>query len=164
MILSNSEREQTKKLGEVINKLLVLRQQEVKDGKRKKRLWRFPIRIDEVKNYTTTQCRQLIYGALAELKRGDLNSTPPRSMVMLIADYLDCTIEERNHLLRICQYALVPVYETGSDLEKSLANSRRSVANITVSRICYHERLGHSHCERVYSAPHQHKHCRISQY
>lgn len=119
MVYSNPEVEQAKELAEAIDRLLALRQQEVKAGKREGRKWHFPNGDYEVKKYTVSQCRK-IYGSFMELKRGELKSPPPRSVVMTLADYLDCKIEERNHLLRICQYALVPEYETGNRLKKAL--------------------------------------------
>lgn len=119
--MNNTDVLRARQFVEAVDALIELRQQELKEGKRTKDLWRFPGDVWEIRNYTSTQIRQKIYGTFADLKGEKIRKLPSRDMIMQIADYLDCTIEQRNKLLSICEYVQVPIRETGERLEVALS-------------------------------------------
>lgn len=72
------------------------------------------------RTWNRTEMEDMVYSSYKQMRRGRITRPPRRDIVMQIADYLNCTLEERNRLLIAAEIAPVDPYLTGSDLEGSL--------------------------------------------
>jgi hypothetical protein len=70
--------------------------------------------------WTRTELEDMVYSSYKQMRRGRITRPPKRDMVMEIADYLNCTVEERNRLLVAAQSAPIDPYLTGEQLDKLL--------------------------------------------
>lgn len=62
----------------------------------------------------------MVYASYKPMRQGRITRPPRREKVMEIADYLDCTLDERNDLLIAAECAPVEVYLTGTALSTPL--------------------------------------------
>lgn len=70
--------------------------------------------------WTRTEMEDVVYSSYKQMRRGRITRPPRREIVMQIADYLNCTLEERNHLLISAEIAPIDLYLTGDALETCL--------------------------------------------
>src|SRR6185295_6145506 len=68
------------------------------------------------RTFTRTELQDIVYSSYQRMRQGHINRPPRRSIVMEIADYLNCTLEERNRLLIAADTAPVSPYFTGERL------------------------------------------------
>jgi len=62
----------------------------------------------------------MVYSSYKQMRRGRITRPPRREVVIDLADYLDCTIEERNRLLVAANFPPIDPYLTGKSLEECL--------------------------------------------
>jgi hypothetical protein len=103
-----------RELAELIEKFLEERRN---DRKRERRYWK---RADEVRNWTYTQFRESVYTTYPKVLKGEIKRPPPRDVVMNIASYFECTVEERNQFLRSAGYAQIPMYNDREELQVAM--------------------------------------------
>jgi hypothetical protein len=130
-----------------IDTLLERRYKEAKEGKRTRLYWKYG-REPGPRRWTYSQFRSSVYTSYPSVLRGKTQSPPLRSDVMHIADYLECTVEERNRLLYAAGYPLIPPYLTGALLEDVLKIGT-DVARFLISPdaiLRHHTRLGYPFC------------------
>lgn len=72
------------------------------------------------RTWTRTEMEDMVYSSYKQMRRGRITRPPRRDKVMEIADYLNCTLEERNRLLVAAETAPLDVYIIGEDLENLL--------------------------------------------
>lgn len=70
--------------------------------------------------WNRTEMEDMVYSSYKQMRRGRITRPPRREIVMQIADYLNCTLEERNRLLISAEIAPLDPYLTGEALEASL--------------------------------------------
>lgn len=63
-----------------------------------------------------TEMEDIVYSSYKQMRRGRITRPPKRTTVMDIADYLNCTMAERNRLLETAQFAPIDIYITGERL------------------------------------------------
>lgn len=99
-----------------VEELLTRRQQELADGTYS-RSWE-----DEwgPRFWTRTEMEDMVYSSYKQMRRGRITRPPRREVIMDIANYLNCTLEERNRLLVSANLAPVDPYLTGKALEELL--------------------------------------------
>lgn len=68
------------------------------------------------RTWTQTEMEDMVYSSYKQMRRGRITRPPKRTVVMDIADYLNCTMAERNRLLEAAQYAPIDIYLTGERL------------------------------------------------
>jgi PAS domain-containing protein len=73
-----------------------------------------------VRAWTRTELEDMIYSSYKPMRQGRVTRPPRREIVMEIADYLDCTLEERNQLLVAAGTTPVTPYLTGEKLAEVL--------------------------------------------
>ena len=71
-------------------------------------------------NFTFDQFRRLVYPGYTKLRQGHVASPPPRTVISEIADYFQCSLEERNYLYVSAGYAPIPPRLTGKALQSAL--------------------------------------------
>lgn len=111
--LDNDDDGDCKNLVHVIEELLERRRKEVRDGKVYFHVWSHD---DWHREWKSSELRDTVYSSYSALRKGKLKRPPPPSTVMEIADYLECSLEERNRLLVAAHYAPIPPYLTGDKL------------------------------------------------
>lgn len=101
----------------IVEELLSLRRGELERGERSNA--RF---VDGwgPRVWNRTEMEDMVYSSYKQMRRGRITRTPRRNVVMEIADYLNCTVEERNRLLQSADYAPIDIYLTGERLEELL--------------------------------------------
>jgi hypothetical protein len=72
------------------------------------------------RTWTRTEMEDMVYSSYKQMRRGRITRPPRREIVMQIADYLNCTLEERNRLLISAEIAPVDLYLTGESLDEFL--------------------------------------------
>jgi hypothetical protein len=77
-----------------------------------------------LKRYTQQELNDMACGTYKNLLVGRSRRLPDRQTLLDIADYLECTIEERNDLLLAAGYVPVPQPLTGGQLEQALNQAR----------------------------------------
>lgn len=104
---------------EVVEALLKRRQGEAKQLNRSEIFWR----EDDwgPRTWTHTDFADMVYGSYKPMRQGRVTRPPRRDTVMEIADYLNCTLEERNRLLVAAHATPVAPYLTGAKLDEVLA-------------------------------------------
>lgn len=70
--------------------------------------------------WTRTEMEDMVYSSYKQMRRGRITRPPRREIVMQIADYLNCTLEERNRLLIAAEIAPLDLYLTGEALDTCL--------------------------------------------
>jgi hypothetical protein len=71
--------------------------------------------------WTRDELCDVAYSSYRALLRGMVRRPPRRDVVLDIADYLECTMGERNHLLVAAGYAIVDPGPRGAELQRALA-------------------------------------------
>ena len=79
------------------------------------------------KRWTREELCDVAYSSYKALLKGSIRRPPRREVVLAIADYLECNLEERNRLLIAAQYAPEQPYLTGADLTAALALAQQTV-------------------------------------
>ena len=103
----------------VVEELLERRQREARqDLDPNRQTWR----PDEwgPRTWTRTEFEDMVYSSYKPMRRGHVTRPPRRETVMDIADYLNCTLEERNRLLLAAHTTPVAPYLTGAKLQEAL--------------------------------------------
>ena len=72
------------------------------------------------RTWLRTEMEDMVYSSYKQMRRGRITRPPKRSKVMEIADYLNCTIEERNRLLVAADTTPLDIYITGPEFNKLL--------------------------------------------
>lgn len=96
----------------VVEELLARRRQEVSE--------RTQLAAEWPREWTRSELTDVVYSSYLKLLQGKVNKPPMRSKLLEIADYLECTLAERNRILTACQYAPEQPYLQGTALEKAL--------------------------------------------
>jgi MmyB-like transcription regulator ligand binding domain len=79
------------------------------------------------KRWTREELCDDAYSSYKALLKGSIRRPPRRAVVLAIADYLKCTLAERNLLLVAAQYAPQQPYLTGVALTAALALAQETV-------------------------------------
>lgn len=97
----------------VLDKLLTRRRQEIREGGLPRTAW-----LNEYgyRTWTQEECDLVGYTSYPDLRKGKIAKPPSREKVMEIANYLECTLEERNRLLLAADHPPVQPYLTGETL------------------------------------------------
>ncbi len=72
------------------------------------------------RSWHRTELEDMIYSSYKQMRQGRITRPPRREIVMEIADYLDCTLAERNRLLLAAHAAPISPYMTGERLAELL--------------------------------------------
>ncbi len=72
------------------------------------------------RTWTQTEFEDTVYGSFKPMRQGRVTRPPRRETVMEIADYLNCTLEERNRLLVAARATPVAPYLSGPQLAEVL--------------------------------------------
>ncbi|CAG1005167.1 MAG: hypothetical protein IT322_07205 [Anaerolineae bacterium] len=72
------------------------------------------------RSWTRTELEDMVYSSFKRMRQGHITRPPRRQTVMEIADYLNCTLEERNRLLMAAHISPVAPYFTGERLVELL--------------------------------------------
>jgi hypothetical protein len=72
------------------------------------------------RTWTRTELEDMVYSSYKQMRQGRITRPPRRDTVMEIADYLNCTLEERNRLLIAARATPVVPYLTGPRLDEAL--------------------------------------------
>lgn len=72
------------------------------------------------RTWTRTEFEDMVYSSYKPMRQGRVTRPPRREILMDIADYLDCTLEERNRLLLAARATPVTPYLTGGKLQEAL--------------------------------------------
>src|SRR5438128_3725909 len=62
------------------------------------------------RTWTQTDMEDMVYSSYKQMRRGRITRPPKREIVMDIADYLNCTMQERNRLLEAAHFAPIDIY------------------------------------------------------
>jgi PAS domain-containing protein len=113
----------------VVEELLARRQHELQAGASR------PAWLDAdwgPRNWTRTEMEDMVYGSYKQMRQGRITRPPRRETVMEIADYLNCTLEERNRLLVAADATPVAPYLTGPELESVAQIVSRLAQNLAM--------------------------------
>ncbi len=99
----------------VVEELLARRRQEVDRGMRHQQDWQRD--LWGPREWSRTELHDMVYPNYRNMRRGRAVRPPQRNVVMDIADYLHCTLEERNRLLVAADVPPVLPYLSGEDLQ-----------------------------------------------
>ena len=72
------------------------------------------------RTWTRTEFEDMVYSSYKSMRQGRVTRSPRRETMMEIADYLNCTLEERNRLLLAAHATPVAPYLTGEKLDELL--------------------------------------------
>ncbi|GAB4178251.1 MAG: hypothetical protein Fur005_40470 [Roseiflexaceae bacterium] len=72
------------------------------------------------RSWHRTELEDTVYSSYKQMRQGRVTRPPRREMVMAIADYLSCTLVERNRLLLAAHTAPISPYLTGDKLAELL--------------------------------------------
>ncbi len=84
------------------------------------------------RTWTRTELEDMVYSSYKRMRQGHITRPPRREVVMEIADYLNCTLEERNRLLIAAHGAPVAPYFTGDKLLELLQAAIGVAQTLTV--------------------------------
>ncbi len=117
----HSVRPQCLEFARTLDKLLLRRRTEIKQGQPPRSAW-----FHEYGNRTWTQeeCDIIGYSSYPDLRKGKIAKPPSHDKVMSLSNYLECTVEERNKLLLAANHAPIQPYLIGDDLEPVLRIAR----------------------------------------
>lgn len=79
------------------------------------------------KVWTREELCDVAYSSYKALLKGAIRRPPRREVVMEVADYLACSLVERNRLLAAARYALEQPYLAGTQLEAALAVAQQVI-------------------------------------
>jgi hypothetical protein len=108
----------------VVEELLARRRREAAQ-RRPPRRGRAPQRWGP-KRWTREELCDVAYSSYKALLKGSIRRPPRRAVVLAIADYLECTLTERNRLLVAAQYTPQQPYLTGAALTAALARAQET--------------------------------------
>lgn len=99
----------------VVEELLARRQHEYLTGARSVPSWQ----VDEwgPRKWHRTELEDMVYSSYKRMRQGAITRPPRRQVVMDIADYLNCSLRERNHLLLAAHLQPIEAYVTGAELQ-----------------------------------------------
>src|SRR5215831_18686088 len=106
---------------DVVEELLERRQDELRRGTAAAQDGR-----DEewgLRKWHRTELEDMVYASYKRMRQGAITRPPRRQVVMDIADYLNCSLEERNRLLLAARLTPAESYHTGSHLQTLVALS-----------------------------------------
>jgi hypothetical protein len=109
----------------VVEELLARRRGEAAQTRPPRQGW--PRATWEPKRWTREELCDVAHSSYKALLKGSIRRPPRRAVVLAIADYLECTLAERNRLLVAAQYAPQQPYLTGADLTAVLALAQETV-------------------------------------
>jgi hypothetical protein len=72
------------------------------------------------RTWTRTEMEDMVYSSYKQMRQGRITRPPRRDVVMDLADYLNCTLEERNRLLIAADAPPIAPYLTGDKLDELL--------------------------------------------
>lgn len=72
------------------------------------------------RTWSRSEFEDMVYASYKPMRQGRVTRPPRREKVMEIADYLDCTLDERNRLLLAARATPVSPYLTGAALDVAL--------------------------------------------
>ncbi len=72
------------------------------------------------RSWFRTELEDMVYSSYKQMRKGRITRPPRREVVMELADYLECTLEERNRLLLAAGAAPIAPYLTGAELHAAL--------------------------------------------
>lgn len=103
----------------VVEELLLLRQQ---SARQEQQTLDVEVWEDDwgPRKWHRTELEDMVYSSYKRMRQGHITRPPRREVVMEIADYLQCTLLERNRLLLAARTFPVEPYLTGSALEDVL--------------------------------------------
>lgn len=103
----------------VIEELLARRRQDAA----RRALLAAPSRLqhDWLKEWNRDELCDVVYSSYKALLKGAIRRPPRRQVVMELADYLECSLAERNRLLVAARYAPEQPYLQGAQLDAALA-------------------------------------------
>ena len=109
-----------------VQDLIDRRSDQRKAGKKPRNLyWETDEGVEIKKKWTATQFRTSVYSSYQAMRDGKIKNLPPRDKVMKIADYFECTFEERNRLLVAAGTYPLPAVYTGETLRRILQIAQR---------------------------------------
>lgn len=82
--------------------------------------------------WTRTEMEDMVYSSYKQMRRGRITRPPRREKVMEIADYLNCTVEERNRLLVAAEATPLEIYITGQELASLLEPNISVAQSLTI--------------------------------
>ena len=112
----------------VVEELLARRRGEAAHARRPRRGW--PREGWGLKRWTREELCDDAYSSYKALLKGSIRRPPRRTVVLAIADYLECTLAERNRLLVAAQYAPQQPYLTGAALTAALARAQETMGYV----------------------------------
>lgn len=87
------------------------------------------------RTWTRTELEDMVYSSYKQMRQGRITRPPRRDIVMEIADYLNCTLEERNRLLIAARATPVAPYLTGPKLDEALQVARSVAENLVIPAV-----------------------------
>lgn len=87
------------------------------------------------KTWTRDEVCDLVYSSYKAMLRGGVRHPPRRNQVLDLADYFECTLAERNHLLVSAGYAPLNLYLTGDALDEALQVGRDTLDLLPVPSV-----------------------------
>lgn len=103
-----------------VEELLLLRQQEARQPEQA-----LPYAVREgdwgPRKWHRTELEDMVYSSYKRMRQGHITRPPRREVVMEIADYLQCTLLERNRLLLAARTFPVELFLQGPELERVLS-------------------------------------------
>lgn len=87
------------------------------------------------RTWTRTEFEYTVYHSYKPMRQGRVTRPPRREVVMQIADYLNCSLEERNRLLLAARATPIAPYLTGEKLDEALEAARRVVQTLPLPAI-----------------------------
>ncbi|MBI3536799.1 MAG: hypothetical protein HY070_04465 [Chloroflexi bacterium] len=87
------------------------------------------------RTWVRTEFEDMVYGSYKPMRQGRVTRPPRREIVMDVADYLNCSLEERNRLLLAARATPVTPYLTGAKLEEALQAAIGVVQNLPLPAI-----------------------------
>ncbi len=87
------------------------------------------------RTWTRTELEDMVYSSYKQMRQGRITRPPRRDVVMEIAGYLNCTVEERNRLLIAAQATPIAPYLTGAKLDEALNVARGVAENLVIPAV-----------------------------
>ncbi|HEY1013228.1 MAG TPA: hypothetical protein VGE07_11025 [Herpetosiphonaceae bacterium] len=87
------------------------------------------------RSWSRSEFEDMVYGSYKPMRQGRVTRPPRRELVMEIADYLCCGLEERNQLLLAAGGAPVDPYLTGAELERAVGMAVEVVGQLAMPAV-----------------------------
>jgi hypothetical protein len=87
------------------------------------------------RSWSRTELEDMVYSSYKQMRKGRITRPPRREVVMELADYLECTLEERNRLLLAAGAAPIAPYLTGADLDAALRIATSVAEQLTIPSV-----------------------------